>query len=109
MPDLEPDGLYHLSTPDEWAASRSRGLIAPASLETEGFVHCSWGRQVAGTLTKHFAGGAEVLALRLDPGRLGELRVVEEDSYGSGQSFPHLYGPVPVDAVTEITTVSPRS
>lgn len=89
--------------------SRSRGVIAPASLDTEGFVHCSWGHQVAGTLAKHFAGVIEVLVLRLDPDRLGELRVVVEDSYGSGQAFPHIYGPVPADAVTETVVVVPSS
>ncbi len=97
--DLVPDALYHLATASEWERYREQGRIAPASLVDEGFIHCSWGRQVAGTVAKHFAGAADLLALELDPGALvdGELR--EEDSYGSGQSFPHVYGTIPAGAV----------
>ena len=96
---LDAGGLFHLATPGDWAAAQQAGEIHPPSLDAEGFVHCSWGRQVAGTVTKHFDGATDLLALRLDRDRLGDIEVVEEDSYGSGQAFPHVYGPIPTDAV----------
>lgn len=96
--DLRPDGLYHLASTEEWAGYQRHGAIAPPSLADEGFVHCSYGRQVAGTVAKHFAGVTGLLALELDPGALG-VELVEEDSYGSGQAFPHAYGPIPASAV----------
>ena len=105
---LDADALFHLATPGEWAAAQAAGEIRPLSLDTEGFVHCSWGRQVAGTVTKHFAGVEPLLALRLDPEGLGEAEVVEEDSYGSGQAFPHAYGPIPVEAVVEVEVIRVR-
>lgn len=97
--DLDPDALYHLASVSEWERYREQGRIEPASLADEGFIHCSWGRQVAGTVAKHFAGATDLLALELNPGALvaGELR--EEDSYGSGRAFPHVYGPIPAAAV----------
>lgn len=97
--DLDPDALYHLATADEWADYRQDGTIQPASLDTEGFVHCSWGRQVAGTVEKHFPGVTGLLALHVDEDGLGDVVLIEEDSYGSGQAFPHAYGPIPVAAV----------
>lgn len=97
--DLQPEGLYHLASTEEWAAYQGAGAIVPASIEAEGFVHCSYGRQVAGTLAKHFAGATGLLALELDPAALGDVRLVDEDSYGSGQAFPHAYGPIPAAAV----------
>ena len=100
--DLEPKALFHLATAAEWAIYESDGVIWPASLRTEGFVHCSWGRQVAGTVDRHFARVDGLLALRLDPSALGDVHLVEEDTVGSGRAFPHLYGPVPVAAVTEV-------
>lgn len=96
---LEPGGLYHLARSEEWDAYRAAGSIEPPSLATEGFVHCSWGRQVPGTVAKHFAGAGELLALRLDPGALGPVELVEEDTAGTGQAFPHVYGPIRTDAV----------
>ncbi len=106
LDDLDPDALYHLATAEEWARYQGCGTIEPPSLALEGFVHCSWGRQVAGTVGRHFAGTPDLLALRLDPAALGATELVEEDSYGSGQAYPHAYGPVPVDAVGTVTAVS---
>lgn len=105
LDDLHPDALYHLATSAEWADYQARGVIDPASLSTEGFVHCSYGRQVAGTVAKHFAGATDLLALQLDAGAFGDVELKEEDSYGSGQTFPHAYGPIPATAVTGSTTV----
>lgn len=104
--EIDPDALYHLATPEEWDRYGRQGCVAPASLDDEGFVHCSWGRQLPGTLARHFAGVTELLALRIDPAQLGGLRLVEEDSYGSGQAFPHVYGALPTDTVVDVVPVA---
>lgn len=104
LDDLDPDALYHLATPGEWARYRADGEIRPASLVDEGFVHCSWGRQVAGTVGRHFDGVEALLALELDGAELGQ-HLVEEDSYGSGSTYPHVYAPVPVGVVLGTTPV----
>ena len=104
-PDLEPHGLYHLATEAEWAAGQASGELAPASLAEEGFVHCSWGSQVQGTVERHFAGVTGLLALHLDAEAL-DAPLVVEDSYGSGTAYPHVYGPVPVAAVTEVVVIA---
>jgi len=106
LADLHPDALYHLATEAEWAGYQQQGEICPASLAAEGFVHCSYGRQVAGTVAKHFAGVSGLLVLELDPTAIGAVRLVDEDSYGSGQAFPHAYGPIPVGAVRAVVTAS---
>jgi uncharacterized protein (DUF952 family) len=97
--ELLPDALYHLATIEEWDRYQAAGTIEPPSLAGEGFVHCSYGHQVAGTVGRHFAGVTDLLALEVDPVALGHATLVEEDSYGSGQAFPHVYGPIPVAAV----------
>lgn len=106
LDDLDLHALYHLATEAEWDDYQEEGAIVPASLETEGFVHCSWGHQVPGTVTKHFAHVTGLLALRIDREALGDVRFVEEDSYGSGQAFPHVYGPIPPAAVIDATSVA---
>lgn len=105
LEDLDPDALYHLASAAEWEAHQRAGSIAPPSIEAEGFVHCSYGRQVAGTVAKHFTGATDLLALALDRQALGDVAVVDEDSYGSGQAFPHAYGPIPVGAVVGIVVL----
>lgn len=101
---IAPDSLYHLVNPQQWREYRRGGEIVPASLADEGFIHCSWGRQVEGTLVKHFAGESEVMALRLDTTLL-DAPIVEEDLHGSGQPFPHVYSAIPVTAVVEVVEV----
>ena len=103
---LQQDALYHLASLDEWAAYQQSGEIVPPSLASEGFVHCSYGRQIAGTLAKHFEGVTGLLALQVDPAALGGVSLVDEDSYGSGQAYPHAYGAIPSSAVVGTVAVA---
>ncbi len=64
LPD-DPDAIFHLTTPAEWAAARDSGEVVPAGFAEEGFVHCSTGRQLASTIDRHFAGHDELVLLRL--------------------------------------------
>lgn len=88
--------LYHLALVDEWEAARvvgeyrrsTRGL----ALDEVGFVHLAHEHQLAGVHDRYFADAGPLVVLEIDPSRLGaEVRV--EDG------FPHLYGPLPTDAV----------
>jgi uncharacterized protein (DUF952 family) len=94
--------LFHLVTPGELAGATSGGHYRPASLEAEGFVHLSEAAQLSDTIARHFAGVVDLVVLRLDESALGDVR--HEDLYGHGV-FPHLYGPVPLDAVLAVETV----
>jgi len=97
--------LFHIVTEDEWGRARAEGMLRPASLAEEGFVHCSFGGQLAGTLARHFGATDGLLVLEIDPSAL-DAPVRVEDSYGSGQAFPHVYGPVPVSAVVRTSPAS---
>ena len=79
----------------------------PPSLASEGFVHCSTVDQVAGTARLLFAGTKDLLLLVIDPRRLEGAEVRWEDSYGIGQEFPHVYGPVPRAAIVEVRPFPP--
>lgn len=60
-------------------------------------MHLSLRAQVPGTLARFFAGRDDVVLLRIDPARLtAEVRFEEGEP---GELFPHLYGPLPVEAV----------
>ena len=105
-PAVQLDGLYHLATVPEWAAYQESGEIRPPSLDDEGFVHCSYGRQLATTVERHFAGVPDLLALLLDPAELDDVDMVDEDVYGSGEEYPHAYGPIPAAAVASAVPMS---
>jgi len=75
----------------------------PARRGAEGFVHCSYTPQLAGTIDVHFAGAQELVLLRLDRERLGP-RLVAEPSRG-GALFPHLYGEIEADDIAARVTL----
>jgi uncharacterized protein (DUF952 family) len=93
--------LFHIVTDALWQDAQAAGALRPASLAEEGFVHCSFAAQVPGTLQRHFPAPDGLLILTVDPTAVdAPIRV--EDSYGSGQAFPHVYGPIPIAAVTGV-------
>ena len=91
------DLIYHLAEPRDWAASTDEYVCA--SLEEEGFIHCSTASQVSRTARQLFTDRNDLVLLAIDPEPLGDL-VVFEDLYEMGEEFPHIYGPLPTTAVT---------
>jgi uncharacterized protein (DUF952 family) len=63
----------------------------------DGFIHLSTAHQLEDTLAKHFPGQSGLFLLAVDADKLGpDLRW--EPSRG-GAHFPHLYAPLPLNAV----------
>jgi uncharacterized protein (DUF952 family) len=100
------DPLLHLVPAGDFDVAGT-APYAPASLEAEGFVHCSTPDQVAGTARLLFAGHDDLLLLVVDPRLLDGAEVLHEDLYGVGQPFPHVYGPVPRQAIVEVRPFPP--
>jgi uncharacterized protein (DUF952 family) len=106
-----PD-IFHLTLPAHWAQAQQDGAITMSTrdvtLAEEGFVHCSFGEQLAATAARFFGDLDEIVVLRIDPSLVAS-EVVVEDLYGAGQPFPHVYGPIEVSAVVEVRVVSPHA
>lgn len=104
-----PRELIHLCTTDEWELAREAGERRPPSLDGEGFVHLSAPEQVHLPANRLFAGRGDMVVLRLDPDLLGapvrwEAGVASDPE---AMTFPHLYGPLPIAAVTSVTPYLP--
>ncbi len=92
--------MFHITTPAAWAAAQASGALSPASLASEGFVHCSTAAQVPGTLERHFRGQRGLLLLRLDEAKLEAAKLKWEAPPGRpAERYPHYYAPLPVAAV----------
>lgn len=96
--------IYHLAEPADWAARTD--VYETASLEGEGFIHCSTADQLDWVTREFYGNRTDVIVLEIDPGPLGEA-LVYEDLYGHGQRFPHVYGPIPVSAVVDSRPLTP--
>jgi len=49
-----------------------------------------------------------LVLLVIDPARL-TANVVYEDLYNAGQDFPHIYGPLNLDAVIKVVAFPPEA
>ncbi|MEP7372476.1 MAG: DUF952 domain-containing protein [Chitinophagaceae bacterium] len=93
--------IYHVTTAAEWKAAREKGSYEAASLKSEGFIHCSEEHQVAGVLERYFADQNNLVKLVIDTTKLTS-RYVQEWSPSIRDTFPHIYGAINIDAVTEV-------
>jgi uncharacterized protein (DUF952 family) len=88
--------IYHIVPSHEW-----QGLAADryeaSSLLSEGFIHCSFAEQVDNVLARYFGNEQAVMILEIDPARLVSKLIVEPST--GGESYPHVYGPINLDAV----------
>lgn len=89
--------FLHICSRDGWEAALAKGEYRAASLATEGFIHASTRAQVVRVANALFRGREGLVVLWIDPTRVrAEIRF---ESAGGVDRFPHVYGPIPVDAV----------
>lgn len=93
--------IYHVTTAAEWTTAKEKGIYETPSLHTEGFIHCSEEHQVAGVLERYFAGKASLVKLVIDTDKLTS-RYVQEWSPSTQDTFPHIYGPIDMEAINDI-------
>lgn len=104
-----PAVLMHLCTGPEWSCARKRGELRPESLDSAGFVHLSTPEQVHLPATRLYRGRTDLVLLHIDPARLDSLVRWESGTSTDPEAmlFPHLYGPLPIGAVTDVTEYRP--
>ena len=90
--------IYKITPRSDWERAEAAGTFTGAPVDlADGFIHFSTASQAAETAARHFGGQDDLLLVAVDPERLGDgLRW--EPSRG-GDLFPHLYGPLSMDAV----------
>jgi uncharacterized protein (DUF952 family) len=94
-----PELIYHICPRSDWLTAQETGFYTVPSLETEGFIHCSFAAQVQESLQLHFQGQTDLLLLKIDPTRL--TPTLRQEASRKGELFPHLYGPLNLEAVVE--------
>jgi uncharacterized protein (DUF952 family) len=92
--------LYHIVPRADWEKAGD-GPYRAASLASEGFIHCSNHDQVARVANLFYADQADLLVLCIDAERLSAT--VRDEDVGTGERFPHVYGPIEREAVVEVT------
>lgn len=98
---VSSDTLYHMLPEEEWLRAVVEQRYTPVSLAQEGFIHLSPSPEVVLQVANHFyceEPGSWVVLL-LDATNIAAP--VQWDPVGD-TTFPHLYGPLNLDAVREV-------
>ena len=98
---MTPDPIFHITSEPEWQIAQAFGQYRPKRFAEEGFIHCSYAHQVKGVADRLFKGGSDLVLLQIDPGRLS-CPIVNENLEGGQQLFPHVYGGLPIAAVSVV-------
>lgn len=100
--------LFHLALESDWKAALQHGDYRVStrglSLEQVGFIHLSWQEQLQDTFDRFYADAGAVLSLRIDPKLVSAP--LRADAIHTGVLFPHLYGPLPIASVVEVSPFS---
>ncbi len=91
--------LHHLVAEEEWRRAEAAGAYAPATLDHEGFIHLSTSDQLPRTAERFYAGRTDLVVVTV---REDRLRAPLRHEPADGEDFPHLYGPLNLDAVIDV-------
>ncbi|WP_161973220.1 DUF952 domain-containing protein [Halostella litorea] len=93
--------IVHVLSRADWETFRDQGEYRPRSIDEEGFVHCSKLGQVGLVADYNHADDDELVLVLLDESRLDAPVRYETDGEDGKSAFPHVYGPLTMDAVIE--------
>lgn len=93
--------IYHITHEKDWEQAESAGAYTADSLDTEGFIHCSTKAQVVQVANSFYKGLQDLVLLCVDENQL-TAEVLYEDSHQNGVLFPHIYGPINLEAVINV-------
>jgi uncharacterized protein (DUF952 family) len=96
--------LIHLCTHKSWLDALKLGKYISKSINHEGFIHCSQPQQILEVANRFYKGIPGLVLLWIDPEKItSDIRWEAAD----GTLFPHIYGPINLDAVISVMDFKP--
>ncbi|MCH9673242.1 MAG: DUF952 domain-containing protein [Gammaproteobacteria bacterium] len=88
--------LFHITDDRQWPCAGEHYL--PNTYSVDGFVHCSTAKQVLATAQRYFQGRDDLILLAINTTMI-EADIRYENLIGGSELFPHIYGPIPCNAI----------
>jgi uncharacterized protein (DUF952 family) len=101
---LQRTVILHIGSAASWNAVQD-GDYRPASLDSEGFIHCSTRDQAVDVANNVFGGQRGLVLLVIDPARV--TSPIRFEDAGNGTLYPHIYGPLNASAVVAVEVFEP--
>lgn len=95
--------IYHITKRSAWEQAQVAGQYTHPSQATDGFIHASTRAQIEATAERYYHGQADMLLLEIDPAQVkSEVRFDPVVLADQPTEFPHIYGPLNMDAVVNV-------
>lgn len=92
--------IYHITTPENWDRYKGRPSFQTESLQTEGFIHCSFDTQLEAVIKRYYSQRPKIVVLTIETDKL-LAKLVNEPSTG-GELYPHIYGRLNHNAIVNV-------
>ena len=104
--------IFHITDTATWTLSQQNGMHTGSTrgidLAEEGYIHCSTAEQWPGVIERYYADADDLVLLHIDETRLTSPLVYEQLP-GMPEAFPHIYGPINVDAVVDTQAIDTKA
>jgi uncharacterized protein (DUF952 family) len=98
--------ILHVTKRERWEEARRDGVYRGDTLGSQGFIHCSTPEQIVKVANALFYAQEGLVLLCINVDRVeSEIRY---ETTGEGDKYPHIYGPLNVDAVVKTVNFKPR-
>lgn len=105
--------ILHITSKQDWSDAQAKGEYSAPSLAAEGFIHFSTEKQAVNVANAFYRGRTDLVLLLVDESRLKpELKWEAPagppaENISQSDLFPHLYGPLNLDAVASVLEFQP--
>ena len=89
--------IFHIVLPEVWDSEKNKAFYEAESLTTEGFIHCSFAKQLEGVLERYYKNTSEVIILEIETDKLTSKLVNEPST--NDEIYPHIYGKINREAI----------
>ena len=98
--------ILHITKRSKWVKALQDGRYEDDSLVAQGFIHCSKPDQVISVANYKFCSQKDLVLLCIDTDKVAsEIRY--ENFKGDNKLFPHVYGSLNLDSVTDVCEFQP--
>ena len=95
--------ITHFTPRRHWEEALVADVYTADSLHSQGFIHCSTPEQVAAVANTIARERDDLVLLWIDEAKV-LAKIVYENLEGGDKLFPHIYGPLNIDSIVQVTS-----
>jgi uncharacterized protein (DUF952 family) len=96
--------IFHILEENYFESQKLNGEYFSPTFDEEGFIHLSTKNQVENTLKRYYSGKSGLVLLHIETSKI--VAELKYELASNGEFFPHIYGPINLDAIVEIEKIN---